>query len=153
MKINRFFILPLLFVTILPCFGISYNITFTGSGASISVGDVLVNNLTTGTSVTVPAGNILNLSDGQTAVAQLSANDETIRIYPNSVEGISTISFFAKQAGNRLQDGGFASAGSYCSWWCSYTNAYCWILYNNYNTLLSGDNVIQCGMSIRCVKD
>jgi len=61
--------------------------------------------------------------------------------------------FSALPAGNRLQDGSFTSAGFYCSWWCHYTNAYSWILYNNYGSLLSGDNVIMCGMSIRCVKD
>jgi hypothetical protein len=100
MKKNHFFILTLLFVTTFPCFGLSYNITFTGSGESTILGDVLVKNLTTGNSITVPAGNILNLSDGQTAIAQLSVNDETIRVYPNSTEGTSTVTFFAKQAGN-----------------------------------------------------
>jgi uncharacterized protein (TIGR02145 family) len=71
----------------------------------------------------------------------------------NDLTKNNSTGFSAMPAGNRLQDGGFASAGFYCSWWCSYTNAYCWILYNNYGTLLSGDSVIQCGMSIRCVKD
>jgi len=90
----------LFFVTILPCFGFSYNITFTGSGVSTFVGDVLVQNLTSGSSITIPSGNALNLSDGKTAVNQLSADDETIRIYPVQEDGISTISFIAKQAGS-----------------------------------------------------
>jgi len=98
MKTTTFFVLSLLFVASLPCFGLNYTITFTGSGASTTVGDVIVQNLTKGTSVTVPAGNVLNLSDA-TAVEQLSANDETIHIYSNSKDGKSTVSFFAKQAG------------------------------------------------------
>src|ERR1035437_7161662 len=78
---------------------LNYTITFTGTGASSTVNSVIVQNLTQGTSVTVPAGNVLNLSDAPNAVGQVSANDETIRVYPNSVEGKSTVSFFAKQAG------------------------------------------------------
>ena len=100
MKTISIFILSLLFVTSLSCTAaINYSITFTGSGASTTVGDVIVQNLAKGTTVTVPAGNVLNLSDGLSAVEQLSANDETIRVYPNSMEGASTLSFFAKQAG------------------------------------------------------
>jgi uncharacterized protein (TIGR02145 family) len=99
MKTTTFFVLSLLLVASLSCFGLNYNITFTGSGASSTVGDVVVQNLTKGTTVTVPAGNVLNLSDGLSAVEQLNANDETIRVYPNSVGGASTLSFFAKQAG------------------------------------------------------
>ncbi len=101
MKTISFFVLSLLLVVSLPCNAtINYNITFTGSGASITVGDVVVQNLTKGTTVTVPAGNILNISDGLSAVEQLNANDETIHVYPNSVGGVSTLSFFSRQAGN-----------------------------------------------------
>ena len=98
MKTTTFLVLSLLFVASFPCFGLNYTITFTGSGASTSVGAVIVQNLTKGTSLNVPAGYILNLSI-LTAVEQLSATDETIHVYPNSVEGKSTVSFFAKQAG------------------------------------------------------
>lgn len=100
MKTISLLLLSLLLVVSLPCIGLNYNITFTGSGASTTVGDVVVQNLTKGTMVTVPAGNVLNLSDGLSAVEQLNANDETIRIYPNSVGGAFTLSFFAKQVGN-----------------------------------------------------
>jgi len=95
------FLFLLLLVASLPCIAaINYSITFTGSGASTNVGDVVVQNLTKGTTVTVPAGNVLNLSDVVSAVEQLNANNETIRIYPNYVKGASTLSFFAKQTGN-----------------------------------------------------
>src|ERR1035437_1241078 len=99
MKTTTFFVLSLLFLASLPCFGLNYTITFTGSGASTTVGDVIVQNLTKGTTVTVPAGNVVNLSDAPNAVGQVSANDETIRVYPASVAGKAIVSFFSKQAG------------------------------------------------------
>jgi formylglycine-generating enzyme required for sulfatase activity len=99
MKTITFFVLSLLFLACLPCFGLNYTITFTYSGASTTVGDVLVQNLTRGISVTVPEGNVLNLYDVSTAVEQFSADDETIRVYPASVAGKSLVSFFARQAG------------------------------------------------------
>jgi uncharacterized protein (TIGR02145 family) len=84
----------------LKSYALDYTITFTGTGASTTVESVIVQNLTKGTTVTVPTGNSLKLSDAPNAVEQLNANDETIRVYPNSVEGKSTVSFFAKQAGS-----------------------------------------------------
>ncbi len=94
-----FFVVSLFLAASLPCFAaINYTISFTGSGASTTVGDVLVQNLTRSTSVTVPAGNVLSLTVA-TAVEQLNATDETIHIYSNSVEGKTTVSFFAKQTG------------------------------------------------------
>ena len=100
MKKTSFLVLSILLVASLPCFALDYTITFTGTGASTTIESVIVQNLTKGTTVTVPAGNVLNLNDGPNAVEQLNANDEFIRIYPNLVEGKSTVSFFAKQAGS-----------------------------------------------------
>jgi len=99
MKTTTLFVLSLLLVASLPGFALDYTITFTGSGASTTVDSVIVQNLTKGTKVTVLAGNVLNLTVA-TAVEQVSSNDEFIRIYPNFVEGKSTVSFFAKQAGS-----------------------------------------------------
>src|ERR1035437_5187983 len=78
---------------------LNYTITCTGTGASSTANSVIVQNLTRGTSVTVPAGNVLNLTDVPNAVGQVSANDETIRVYPASVGGKSMVSFFSKKAG------------------------------------------------------
>ena len=78
---------------------LNYTITFTGTGASSTVDSVIVQNLTRGTSITVPAGNALNLIDVATAVEPLGANNETIRVYPASVVGKYKVSFYAKQAG------------------------------------------------------
>jgi uncharacterized protein (TIGR02145 family) len=79
---------------------LNYTISFTGTGASTTVDSVIVQNLTRGTSITVPGGNVLNLSDVPTAVEPLNANNETIRVYPASVDGKFIVSFFAKQAGS-----------------------------------------------------
>ena len=89
----------MLFVT-LKMYALDYTITFIGTGASTTIDSVIVQNLTKGTTVTVPTGYVLNLNDAPNAIEQLNANDETIRVYPNSVEGKSTVSFFAKQAGS-----------------------------------------------------
>jgi len=98
----------ILHVVVVSCFlgllpvktvALNYTITFTGTGASTTIDSVIVQNLTKGTTVTVPAGNVLNLSDAVTAVEQVSISDETIRVYPASVTGKSIVSFFAKQAG------------------------------------------------------
>ena len=99
MKTNYILVLSLFLAMVTPSFGLSYTITFVGSGASTTVGSVLVKNTTTGATVTVPEGNSLVLSD-VTAVDQVNASSETIHVYPNSSEGVSTISFNAKQAGN-----------------------------------------------------
>jgi len=104
MKSNYIFALSLLLAIVTPCFGINYTITFIGSGASTTVGAVLVKNLTTGATVTVPAGNSLVLSSNATAVDEVKGNAENIHVSQNSTDGISTVSFFAKQAGNAQID-------------------------------------------------
>jgi len=101
MKTTTVFVLSLLLAASLPSFALDYTITFTGTsnGVSTTVGDVLVQNLTKGTTVTVPSGNTLNLTDKTTAVELFSARDETIHVSSNAVEGTSTVSFYVRQAG------------------------------------------------------
>ncbi|MEI6753775.1 MAG: FISUMP domain-containing protein [Paludibacter sp.] len=77
----------------------SYIISFTGSGKSTTVESVIVQNLTRTFSVTVPAGNTLNLYDGADDIEQLSETDQNIYIYPTSSTGKSTVSFYAKHSG------------------------------------------------------
>jgi uncharacterized protein (TIGR02145 family) len=60
---------------------------------------VIVQNLTKGTSITVPSENVLNLVDVSTVVETLSATDGTIRVYPASVDGKYKVLFYARQAG------------------------------------------------------
>ena len=78
----------------------SYNISFTASGVSTSVGSVQVQNLTKGTNATVSSGNTLTLTDQSTAIDVLSVGEAGIRISQNTSTGISTLTFFAGEAGN-----------------------------------------------------
>ncbi len=80
-------------------YALNYTISFTGTGASTSVGSVLVQNLTKGIEVTVPTGNVLNLYDFTTSVDNVSNNVDGIAVYPNPIQGKSTVSFYAKKAG------------------------------------------------------
>lgn len=79
-------------------FAIDYTISFSGSGAGTVVDSVIVQNLTRNTSVKIPAGYVLNLTD-VTAVEQIETDNEMFSIIPNPVTDISTVSFFAKKAG------------------------------------------------------
>ncbi len=80
---------------------INYTIAFTGSGISATIDSVIVQNLTKGTSVKVPAGTSLNLTDA-TSVEDVNADNEFISIYPNPATEKATVSFYAKQNGDAL---------------------------------------------------
>ena len=88
-----------MFYTSIKAYAIDYTISFAGSGASTLVESVLVQNITKGSTIIVPSGNSLQLTDAPNAIEQLNANDEAIKIYSNLEEGKSTMSFYAKQAG------------------------------------------------------
>jgi uncharacterized protein (TIGR02145 family) len=96
MKIN-FFIVVFTILSIFPSFGLSYTINFTASGATTTVGDVTVQNLTKGTSVVVPAGNVLILTDA-TALNQINSDPNNIHVYSNNTGSIK-LSFNAILAG------------------------------------------------------
>ena len=87
-----------LFFFALNSLALDYNISFTGSGASSSVGPVVVENLTKGITVTVPTGNILNLSDVANVINDVSADGNNIRL--KNINGTTTISYNATDAGN-----------------------------------------------------
>jgi len=76
----------------------NYNITFTASGASTSVGNVIVENTTQGTKVTVPAGNSLLLSETLSAIQQVESYNNQL-ILKTDNQGITTVNFEAKQSG------------------------------------------------------
>jgi len=76
-----------------------YTISFSGTGASTSVENVIVQNLTKGTTISVPAGNVLVLSEGLNAINLLTENNESLKIYPNPIIDKSTISFNSKSSG------------------------------------------------------
>jgi len=91
-------LLVLLFVSV-KSLALDYTISFSGTGASTTVGSVIVQNLTKGTSITVPGGNVLNLTDQANGVEQLTLNNEEIRVYPTPEEGKYTLSFYSKNTG------------------------------------------------------
>jgi uncharacterized protein (TIGR02145 family) len=89
----------LMFFGTLQTFAQVYTISFTGSGKSTTVESVEAQNVTKGTSVTVPGGDVLVLTVTNTAINPLNAFKEGLRI-SNSTAGSSSVSFYAKQAGN-----------------------------------------------------
>ena len=96
--------LLLIFFISLKSFAVDYNINFTGTGASTTVGSVIVQNLTKGTTVTVTDGNALILNVTPNSINSLNADKENLCIFPNPSQGKSTVSFIAKQEGNSLID-------------------------------------------------
>ncbi len=60
----------------LPAGAFNYVVGFAGKGASTEVSSVLVQNITKGTSVTVPSGHVLHLTDGLTTVEGMVQENE-----------------------------------------------------------------------------
>jgi len=89
----------LMFFGALQTFAQVYTISFTGSGESATVESVEAQNVTQGISTTVPSGDVLVLNVN-TALNPLSAYSNGMQISSNSAAGTSTVSFYAKQAGN-----------------------------------------------------
>jgi len=94
-------VFSMLFVS-LKSYASEHTITFAGTGVSNTVDSVIVQNLTQGTMVTVPAGNVLNLSYIPNSIDQLTENKHAILVFPNPVKEESTVLFFAKQDGSTL---------------------------------------------------
>ena len=89
----------LLFGTTSTCYAsFNYTVSFTASGATNTVGDVLVQNITKGSSVTVPAGNTLSLTEDPTAINELKGNNAGIRISQNASTRTSILTFYSAQA-------------------------------------------------------
>ena len=93
-------VVVLLLVVTTPGYAFNYTISFTAGGVTTSVGSVQVQNLTKGTTVTVPEGNTLTLTDQPTAVDAPVANPAGIQIAQNASTGTSTLTFYAGQGGN-----------------------------------------------------
>jgi uncharacterized protein (TIGR02145 family) len=80
----------------------NYLISFTGSGASATVTSVKVDNLTTGTTLTLTGTDILRLT---TATAENSPNASQpsgLRIYPNPMNEYSTIEILPPSGGEAV---------------------------------------------------
>lgn len=91
----------MLFIS-LNSYALDYTIAFAGKNASDMVDSVIVQNLTQGTTVTVPAGNGLTLKEIPNSIDQLLENEQTVRVFLNSARDKSIVLFFAKQSGSTL---------------------------------------------------
>jgi uncharacterized protein (TIGR02145 family) len=91
--------MALIFVCVPSIAALNYSIVFTASGASSTVDSVVVLNLSKGTKVTVPAGNVLSLTDGSSSVDDKSLNTQPI-VIPNPIQTTSKVSFLLNKDGN-----------------------------------------------------
>lgn len=91
------FVISFLFVCMANGFALNYTITFTGSTTPDST---IVQNITKGTSITIPAGQALYLTDTFTNNNDLPDTSKDISLYPNPVSEVSTLIFNAPVEGN-----------------------------------------------------
>lgn len=78
----------------------NYYITFTGSGATTTVGSVLVENLTAGTSLTVSTGYRLSLTFPTGINPVENKQSSELNIYPNPTTGNSLFRVYPPVSGN-----------------------------------------------------
>lgn len=78
-----------------------YLISFTGVGASATVGTVNVDNLTSGATVTLNGGDVLHLTS-TTGMGIPGSEKESLRIYPNPMLNQSTLAFDAPENGDAV---------------------------------------------------
>jgi len=76
-----------------------YNIKFGATGVTVvKVDSVLVENINQGFKLTLPGNETLHL--GALGLENSGINQETIKVYPNPMQGIARLSFYAKTSGN-----------------------------------------------------
>ena len=92
--------LCILALTTITANAFDYYITFTGSGASTTVDSVVIQNLSKGTKVTVPAGTQFRLYDTESGINDFNATSNLAYVYPNPMTGDATFTFSAKNGGN-----------------------------------------------------
>lgn len=78
---------------------LNYTVSFSGKGASTEVTSVQVDNITKGTSVTVPTGQVLILSDGLTTVEGVVNGAEGSMKLLSDIDGNASIHFQALKSG------------------------------------------------------
>ena len=86
--------------TVFSADALNFYINFTGSGAATTVDSVLVQNLTKGTWITVPAGMVLQLSDVDNSIDELNTTSDLASVYPNPLTNNATFTFMSKNGGN-----------------------------------------------------
>jgi len=101
---NILFMKVLIFLVFLSCElslnAQNYLITFSGSGASTTVGSVKVENLTSGISLTLNGSDILYLS-GTSGINSIENNQSSqLKIYPNPMTDNATIEIYIPESGD-----------------------------------------------------
>ena len=76
-----------------------YLISFTGAGATTSVGTVKVDNLTSGTTVTLNSGDILHLA-ATLGINNPATDNGTIQVYPNPMAEQAILTFIVPEKGD-----------------------------------------------------
>jgi len=81
------------------CFSQDYNINFLAAGAAATIDNVIVQNITQGTSLTLQGNDVLHLlvSNG---INDLNSAEETLEFSPNPMQGQTELSFYASKSGN-----------------------------------------------------
>ncbi len=77
----------------------NYHISFAGTGVSTTVDSVVVKNLTQSTSLTVMGGDTLHLMSTN-AINENKTTDANLFIFPNPMDGQTTLSFYTKHDGS-----------------------------------------------------
>jgi uncharacterized protein (TIGR02145 family) len=80
----------------------TYQISFTGSGASTSVSTVKVENLTTGTTLTMKGSDVLLLTIATDINSVKDNQSSELKIYPNPMTDNSTLEIFPPVAGDAI---------------------------------------------------
>lgn len=78
-----------------------YLITFAGAGDTSVVSTIIVNNLTSGATVTLNGGDILHLSS-TLGIENLDFDNKTLQISPNPMSDQSMLTFAASESGNTV---------------------------------------------------
>lgn len=97
---KRLFLLSFLLHAVLSLNAQVYNISFAASGASSKVDQVIVQNLTTGTSVTVGGQETLQIKPTNTGIIPLPETDRnSIGVFPNPFSAQTNFEFYNRIAG------------------------------------------------------
>jgi len=99
MKRNLFLAVITFLAFSINAFSLDYTISFTGNGASASVDNVVVQNLTKSTEVIVPTGNTLHLTDVVTAIASANAKSGNQFSCQKLSDSKVKVTFAVQQAG------------------------------------------------------
>jgi len=92
----------LAFFSVLTLNAQNYQITFSGTGASTTVNTVKVENLNTGTSLTLNGSDILRLTIATSVNSPNDDQSSDLRMYPNPMTDYTTLEIFPPIAGNAV---------------------------------------------------